>query len=271
MLEPLIECKISNLPNYCIDRKNPSNRDRSIHLLEVEGKCPMCGAFLIETSNKKTKLYEIAHIYPNSPTKEEKEILRDVIVFGNNSESFQNKIALCLDCHKNYDDMKNVDEYNEMLERKRRVYYAEQAKKELSAIDLYENIENLLDKIAKLDLSEEINIELKMKPVKITNKFYKSESLLKNKIKNYVTEYFLFIKDYAKNIAETKQLNFTILSTNIRLAYQMTAEANRSKIEIFNYLVEWLMSKTKSKDQIACEIIISYFVQTCEVFDEITQ
>ncbi len=271
MLEPLIETNIRYLPNYCIKRKNITEKKAVSYLREVDWLCPICGKFLINTSGKKTKLYEIAHIYPNSPTKKEKEILNSAIVFGDNSESFQNKIALCFDCHKNYDFRKNIYEYNRMLEIKRRAYYAEQTKKELSAINLYKNIEKLLDKIATLDLSQKESIELKMKPVKITNKFYKSESLLKNKIKNYVIDYFYFINDYAKNIAETKQLNFEILSTNIRLAYQTAAESNRPKIEIFNYLVEWLMSKTESKDQIVCEILISYFVQSCEVFDEITQ
>lgn len=39
------------------------------YLLEVEGYCPKCGKYLLRPKgNSMHKEYEIAHIYPNSPT-----------------------------------------------------------------------------------------------------------------------------------------------------------------------------------------------------------
>ncbi|MEI3527074.1 MAG: ABC-three component system protein [Bacilli bacterium] len=40
---------------------------------------------------------------------------------------------------------------------------------------------------------------------------------------------------------------------------------------IFNKMVEWLKFKTQEITNDACEIVISYFIQNCEVFDEITK
>ena len=266
----LIERNIKDCPNYCAERKKISDSDDRMHLLEVNGLCPVCGNTLIEKSGKKTKHYEIAHIYPNKPTPEESKILNEVTVLGENSESFQNKIALCLDCHKNYDFHKTVMEYNVMLNKKRELYNSFEVKSELANIDLTQNIICLLNKISEMDFADE-NLDLRLSPLELKQKFSSSESILKRKVMNYVTEYFLSIKSYFENLENTKQLNFSRLATTIRLAYQTSAEYMESKTQIFDSLVEWLLSKTNSKDSIAAESIISYFVQDCEVFDEITK
>ena len=44
-----------------------------------------------------------------------------------------------------------------------------------------------------------------------------------------------------------------------------------NKYQIFNQMVDWLMTKTLSESKEACEIVISFFVQNCEVFREITE
>ena len=137
----LIEHNIKDFTNYCVKRKNISIEEDRLHLLEVNGTCPLCGNSLLKNSGKKTKLYEIAHIYPNKPTEQEKYVLNDVQVLGDNSESFQNKIALCFNCHKNYDSHKNKEEYNKLIEKKKKLYAAEKIKNELSNLDLFPQIE----------------------------------------------------------------------------------------------------------------------------------
>lgn len=271
MVTDLIERNISESPDYCIERKQISEADIRLHLLEVNGLCPLCGKSLMKTTGKKTKLFEIAHIYPNSPTPDEKKLLSNIAVFGENSESFQNKIALCFNCHKNYDYHKTLEEYNKILEIKRELYKAQNIKSELSNIDISENIIQLLNKISSLDLSVSDEIKLRLNPLELKQKFASSESMLKMKVTNYVTEYFIFIRNYFKNLEDTKQLNFSKLATTIRLAYQTVVESSDSKDKIFNSLVEWLLSKTNTKSWECAEIVISYFIQNCEVFDEITE
>mgnify|MGYP002624737982 CR=1 FL=1 len=266
----LIERNINDCPDYCIERQPISVSDDRLHLLEVNGVCPFCGNMLINTGTKKTKQYEIAHIYPNSPSLDELMILDGVTVFGENSESFQNKIALCFNCHKNYDFHKTVEEYNKVLAKKHALYTSETMKAELSNIDVPQNIETLLDKIATLNLSAD-DIELRLKPLEIKQKFSKSESALKSKVTSCVTEYFVFIRNYFKNLEDTKQLNFSKLAATIKLAYLTAFNSSDSKNKIFDSLVKWLLSKTNSEDSAAAEIVISYFVQNCEVFDEITE
>ena len=44
-----------------------------------------------------------------------------------------------------------------------------------------------------------------------------------------------------------------------------------NKEYIFNAMVDWIMKNTGSQSKAACEIVISFFIQNCEVFDEITE
>jgi len=271
----LIENNIDNRPDYCIERKQISKADERLHLIEVNGFCPLCGRSLLQTSGKKTKLCEIAHIYPHSPTTEELKILKGVHVFGEDSESFQNKIPLCLNCHKNYDYHKTKEEYNKLLNIKRNLYTSLLTKSNLSEVTLlsflYDDIEKILDEISKWDPVSDENIELKMNPLEVKNKFLDSERLLKNKVRSYVINYFHFIKNYTKNLTDSHALNFETLATNIRSAYLTASKSSESKEKIFDLLTNWLVNKTESKNKIACEIIISFFVQSCEVFDEVTK
>ena len=71
---------------YLKERKAPSEADQQLYLKEVSFLCPLCGASLRHRRQKKTnKLYEIAHIFPNSPTEEQYERLSALPRLGDNS------------------------------------------------------------------------------------------------------------------------------------------------------------------------------------------
>lgn len=89
---------------YLKERKAPTEAEQQLYLKEVSFSCPLCGTILRHRRQKKAnKLYEIAHIFPNSPTEEQYGCLGTLPRLGDNSESFENKIALCKDCHAQQD------------------------------------------------------------------------------------------------------------------------------------------------------------------------
>ena len=89
---------------YLKERRAPTAVDQQLYLKEVSFVCPLCGKILRHRGQRKTnKLYEIAHIFPNSPTEEQYERLKTLPRLGSDSESFENKIALCKDCHNQQD------------------------------------------------------------------------------------------------------------------------------------------------------------------------
>ncbi|RGI01125.1 hypothetical protein DXD88_11235 [Coprobacillus sp. TM10-10] len=57
----------------------------------------------------------MAHIYPNSPTVEQYLELKGLERLGDNSESFDNKIALCKDCHSTQDYHTTNEDYLKLI------------------------------------------------------------------------------------------------------------------------------------------------------------
>ena len=64
---------------------------------------------------------------------------------------------------------------------------------------------------------------------------------------------------------------FTVLSAQIKACFQKLETATKNKTLIFTQLVDWLELKTLATSREACEAIISFFIQHCEVFYEITE
>ena len=106
---------------YLIERRQPSPAEEQLFLKEVDFACPLCGKDLRNHQQpKNNKLYEIAHIYPNSPTREQYTALYGVERLGDNCEASENKIALCKDCHDNQDYHTTRADYEKLLNIKKR-------------------------------------------------------------------------------------------------------------------------------------------------------
>ena len=54
------------------------------------------------------------------------------------------------------------------------------------------------------------------------------------------------------------------------MTYVNLSEMGLSQNEIFEKMVDWLQDATH-EDRGSCGVIISYFIQKCEVFDAITE
>ena len=62
-----------------------------------------------------------------------------------------------------------------------------------------------------------------------------------------------------------------MICSEVKAAYLSIKKMTDDQNIIFNKMVEWLKFKTQEITNDACEIVISYFIQNCEVFDEITK
>lgn len=58
--------------SYLKPRKDPTQAQLRLYLREVNYHCPLCGKELQSRKQQKSNsLFEVAHIYPNSPTDEQ--------------------------------------------------------------------------------------------------------------------------------------------------------------------------------------------------------
>ena len=57
----------------------------------------------------------------------------------------------------------------------------------------------------------------------------------------------------------------------MKTAFLEAEEKLSNKNDIFNHLSKWLHTKVPGSTIEACEAVISFFIQDCEVFREITE
>lgn len=262
--------KVIEADPYLKERKAPSEAEQQLYLNEVSFACPLCGNILRHKKQKKAnKLYEIAHIFPNSPTVEQYERLRNLPRLGEHSESFENKIALCKECHDQQDYHTTQQDYLNLLEKKKYFLQLTNLRESTLTMGLELEIAEVVKKFSSL--REEELAALNYKPVRLTKKFTSADFRLKNLIGMYVTNYYPYIRDCFKELEGKEGFCLTSLCLQIKSCFLKMEHLSDNKTDIFNQLVEWIMRKTQSTSRDACEAVISFFVQNCEVFHEITE
>ncbi len=259
------------IDNYLQKRKDPTDAELRLFLLEVDNHCPLCGKELQSRTQKKLreKRFQIAHIYPNSPTKEQLDVLNGLERLGQNSESFENRIALCKDCHGTQDYHTTPEEYNHLKAIKESLLLKTTLHDATLTLGLEIEIEQIISKIATLTENE--LAELNYLAIPLADKFYPNEILLKTKVNSYVTIYFTYIRELFRNLERASSFDFNILSMQIRAAFQKMDNAGANKNEIFEAMNLWIGRKTLNTCHSACEAITSFFVQNCEVFYEVSK
>lgn len=258
-----------NFDTYCIDRKSPTPTEYLLYLEEVDSCCPKCGIpFVRNKGGKIVKGCEIAHVFPNSPTPTEKIMLQNVRVAGINSEDPLNKIALCHDCHKYYDDNKSVELYNEMFDLKATKHKALEAKKLISNKNIESELTLIISKLASLsDLEIEGLEKLEYKALKVSDKIEDTYRLMRRRIESEVLQYFTFIRQEFAN-QPLGSFSFDTMASNVRHSYCALRDMGLDKAEIYKQMTNWFELKT-SCDVEACRIMVSFFVQDCEIYEEL--
>ena len=110
--------------------------------------------------------------------------------------------------------------------------------------------------------------ELNYEPVPLVNKIdrNKNHSLFR-RVKYQVEDYYQAVESTFKELA--RKVEFKKFCNQISINYDAMYDSGYNPDEIFEKLVDWLQNSTSgSRD--ACEIVVSFFIQKCEVFDDIT-
>lgn len=253
---------------YCQPRQEPTDKQKTLLMEEVGNRCPLCGRPIVSYKpNAATRRFEVAHVYPNKPTEYEKILLKGVPRLGESSEDIKNKIALCVRCHKDYDRKKTVESYMKLYNIKAVGSNKITAKHMLANENIEEELVNIILKLDILSPNEIRNTKkLPKKVLTIKQKISDEKWLLQQKVIANVTGYFSYIsKTFKAQGFPTTQ--YELIRRRMNFLYW---EAKLQELEadaIFDVLTDWLMSKTQASRE-ACEIMVSYFVQNCDIYGE---
>ena len=76
------------------------------------------------------------------------------------------------------------------------------------------------------------------------------------------------IKKHFALLDKVEEGTFDDIATSVKHIYNKFSRTYSTQEEIFNALVDWLNEKTfnDSNYRTACEIVMAFFIQDCEVF-----
>ncbi len=214
-------------------------------LTETGGKCQKCGR-------------------PLGIKKEGNDInYAKVVRLSENEEA-----VLCVDCERELRNAPNSVK-QELIAEKRSLEQMVAATDATSRISIEREIETVLRQISSMEIICDDETKLKFDPIPIEKKI--PVSLLRDKVVWNAKYWYKAVNTPLDQLAGESKLNVDRFAKSIKRMYEDASVTLASQSAIYNLLVETLFDKTGRKYKEACEIIISYFVQRCEVFDEIAK
>ena len=249
-------------------RKKLSDAQHTALTTQVDGVCPLDMEPLFYMKGQKSyKNYEVAHIYPLNPTPDEAILLQGEERLSNDVNHEDNLIPLCSLCHGKFDKPRTIDEYREMVAIKKRAIERSSQRELWKEHHIERDILKIVDAIYS-DADEDIEAEITYDSMKVDEKLNDSISKpTRRKIKNNVKGYYTFVREKLALLDKAGDCTSEIISSQIKAFYLVQKRQGVSQQVAFDNIVDWLNAKTKSETKDAAEIVTSFFIQNCEVFE----
>lgn len=143
--------------------------------------------------------------------------------------------------------------------------------RDIDRLIIEEALGRILNAMLSLDPDERLD-ELRYDAVRISEKLGeypgpKANALLARQITQNVVEYYNFIQEQIGLLEGRKKATFKMAAELVQDRYIELKKAGRPAGSVFYDISNWIETKTKAGCGEACEILASFFIQNCEVFD----
>jgi hypothetical protein len=239
-------------------------------LCDVDGSCPLCRRNLFVKKEKKNiRVFDVAHIYPLNPTPHELNILKGEEILSSDIDCEDNFIVLCKECHKIYDTHKTVIEYRQLVAIKNEINKIKELSKLWNKQTLHKDISIVADKISLLDKSFLKNTQLSYDALKLSEKTDSTFGVLNElKVSQFILNFFIPIKKVLKDLEMQEKAKSTFISSQVKSYYALLLMQNFNQDQVFEKMTEWFMINTGINDRSKSEVLVSYFIQNCEVYSQ---
>lgn len=221
---------------------------------EADGVCvfPGCGRlFSVADAGHISHAYEIA------------------IIDKTKAPKIENLIALCPFCQSAFSFDTSKKTCKEIMGIKKILIAHKQSMKLLDDLKLEKGIIGVVTKIK--NLKERDLLDPSLDPKDIREKLDPDENfVLYRTVKGYVDTYYVTIKEIMTNADKRGEIDYDEVQDQMKAIYKRLKKAKKSKVEIFNEISE-KVHKVCLQEDIYCQIVVSYFIAKCEVFDAITK
>lgn len=196
-------------------------------------------------------------------------ITQDVYEVGvidpNKTVSINNMIALCPQCHAHLALNSTAASRRTLKTIRAQQQARTQSQNTLDSTALEQGLANVLTKLAgfKGDLVDASDI--KMDPVTVSEKIdARQYFFLESMTRTMVTSYFTQVNQILQEFHTSGVLNVNKLRRQIKNLYEDLADKPTN--EIIDAITLKIQRSTK-QDYLYCQILVSYFVQTCDILE----
>lgn len=230
---------------------NLKNQYGNYLLNEVNRYCPFpgCGQTLTQADSGKTiDIYEVGMI---DKTK---------------APEISNLLALCPQCYGTYSLDTSKKFVKQLAQVKKLLENNMNSKSIIDVLPLEKGITGVLTKVKNLKQTDFENASLE--PKEIRQKISPAEDfVLYTQVNLFVSTYFIRIREIMTNLDKQGVIDYEIVQDQMKAIYKKLKKAKKTKMEIFNTIADKVHHVSLQED-VYCQIVVSYFVQSCEVFED---
>lgn len=106
-----------------------------------------------------------------------------------------------------------------------------------------------------------------MNAVRVQKKASECSYILTENIAHQVALYYRYVEEQFALLDLSGRGSSKLVLSEVQTCYQSLKAAGVRQPEAYQRIVEWIMEGTGVHDRTACEILTSFFVQNCEVYD----
>lgn len=238
---------------------------------ECSGKCLICG--------KRLKNQAVIDIVPKVSNIEERNEIRKALqvrgvenlpdLNGSFSTSgIENHALVDANCKADYEAHFKPEKAAELLIAKHEANQRMLLMDKIDSLEIDEYLEELLSSMDGI-INPEAAESLKYAPHDIKEKIEPEHVTLKLDVSSKVSMYYGFIEEELHQRDGVNGFDFEDLAMSVRRCYKDLAKQGLSKEYIYTQMALWTQRMTGCENIVACQILIAFFVQECEVFDEI--
>lgn len=254
---------------YALNRPNKKQNNTVEHqdaplLAEANYECPLCHKKLVDTiKGQPIKKYRITQIFPNGLEDDSMAEFISIQPAPKRLDSPENLIALDADCAEKYLLNPTVDEYRHLWEIKAQLAKNYVAKQAVNGVQLEDDIRTVLDALSTIRDTSEL-VALEYDALRIDEKFDAENFILKNETQVQVVTYYRYIEKVFSN----SNADFDMIASEIKVSSMKLEKAGLSQADVISQLSEWMRNKAGlgTDSRLACNIVVSFFIQNCEVF-----
>lgn len=254
-----------------IDIKSTIEVDDAEFVFESNKKCSLCNT-PIEVKKAKGTAYKygITNIFPEGLSSSLKTNFTKIHKEPTDFNHRSNKICCCIPCADDYEATPTTDKFIKLLSKKEHYNKTNEANSSLGRAKLDEELNSILKELKNLKSFDDI-ADFRKIPLELKDKISDNETL-RLSIKNDVESYYNYLRKQLSDLDDVGS-EFRIIASQFQICYEKLLKSMSDQEDIYNRIIKWVLEELgfTEKYYTAARIIVSFFVQNCEVFDEISK